>query len=215
VSTACVLKSRNPVLSKSAVLIAGVAAIAVFGASRAQAGPIAWRRDLRRACREAAQCRRPLLVVVGARWCGPCRKMHAETFPNPAVVARVNSQFVPVLLDADAQTNDVKQLGVEAFPTVLVVSPEQKIIGRLTGFQSAAQLNARLASYLPAPFRSSSYRTAPPQPAPELRAPQEHPPLNRPSAAAQKPWGQRMWDAIRASPPRTTLGAAVAFSTGR
>jgi hypothetical protein len=136
--------------------------------------------------------------------------MHAETFPNPALAARVNSQFVPVLLDADAQANDVKQLGVDAFPTVLVVSPEQKVMGRLTGFQSASQLNARLASYQSAPYRARSYRTVPPQLAPQLRVLQY-----QARTADPKPWGERKWDEIRAARPRTTLEAAEAFSTGR
>ena len=38
--------------------------------------------------------------------------MHAETFPNPAVAARVNSEFVPVLLDvATAFHADVIVIG--------------------------------------------------------------------------------------------------------
>jgi len=135
--------------------------------------------------------------------------MHAETFPNPAVAARVNSQFVPVLLDAEAQAADVKRLGVDAFPTVLVVSPEEKVVGRMTGFQSASQLNARLASYQPAPFRRSSFRIAVPRPAPQLRAPRNHLRTTVPET-----WAQRMWDNIRASHALTTLEAAEAFSRG-
>jgi hypothetical protein len=147
--------------------------------------------------------------MVGARWCGPCRKMHAETFPNPAVVARVNSQFVPVLLDAEAQAADVKRLGVDAFPTVLVVSPEEKVVGRLTGFQSASQLNARLATYQTVPARRSSYRIAVPPPEPQLRAPPDQARMPVPET-----WAQRMWDKIRTSHALTTLEAAEAFSHG-
>lgn len=208
-STESVLKSGEPFFSKRTILVACAAIAAVIGCNSAQAGPIAWRRDLRRACREAAQCQRPLLVVVGARWCGPCRKMHAETFPNPAIVARVNSQFVPVLLDAEAQAADVKRLGVDAFPTVLVVSPEEKVVGRLTGFQSASQLNARLATWQPAPIRRSSYRIAVPAPEPQLRFPR-----NQARTAEPETWAQRMWDKIRTSHALTTLEAAEAFSHG-
>ncbi|MGE5194213.1 MAG: thioredoxin family protein [Deltaproteobacteria bacterium] len=228
-STEHVLKSGLSIFSKNSLLLAGAAVAALFGAGRAQAAPIAWNRDLRRATREAVARRRPLLVVVGARWCGPCRKMHSETFPNPAVAARVNSRFIPVLLDADEQPEAVKKLGVDAFPTVLVVSPEQKILGRLTGFQSASQLDAQLASYQPAPVRAAPSRPAQFRPAPyrpandQALSPAPAPFVSFPgqstavAAADTKPWAQRMWDAIRAShsPPRTTLEAAIAFSTGR
>jgi thiol-disulfide isomerase/thioredoxin len=212
------------VLSKKSLLFAGAAIAALFGGGRAQAAPIAWHKDLRRASREAVAGRRPMLVVVGARWCGPCRKMHSETFPSPAVASRVNSQFIPVLLDADEQPDDVRKLGVEAFPTVLVVSPEQKVIGRFTGFQSAAQLATRLASYQPAPSppaqfrpapqRPRPYRALPPAPAPSLSFPGQSTAV---AAAGPKPWAQRMWDAIRERQPnsRSTIDAAIAFSTGR
>jgi thiol-disulfide isomerase/thioredoxin len=165
----------------------------------------------------AAACRRPLLDVVGARWCGPCRRMHSETFPIPAVAARVNSQFIPVLIDADEQPEAVRSLGVDSFPTVLVVSPGQKVLGRLTGFQSAAQRSARLASYQPARQPLLRYRAVPERPAPFHQA-HDHSTEYRPvrPSPENKPWAQRMWDAIRArdARPRTTLEAAIAFSTG-
>ena len=104
-----VRKASFFVLAKKSLLFAGAAIAALFGTGRAQAAPIAWHKDLRRASREAVARRRPMLVVVGARWCGPCRKMHSETFPNPTLAARVNSQFIPVLLDADEQPDQAGQ----------------------------------------------------------------------------------------------------------
>jgi thioredoxin-like negative regulator of GroEL len=123
------------------------------------------------------------LVLIGARWCGSCRKMQVETFANPDVAARINQQFVPVLIDADEQAAVVQRLMVDAFPTVLVISPAQRIIGRFAGFQTASQLDARLASFRP--------------------------------AAVKAPFHRRVWADIQASKPRTTLEAAVAFSTAR
>ena len=61
----------------------------------------------------------------------------------------MNSQFIPVLLDADEQAAVVQKLGVDSFPTVLVISPENKIVGRFTGFQTAPQLQSRLAAFRP------------------------------------------------------------------
>jgi thiol-disulfide isomerase/thioredoxin len=117
--------------------------------SRAQAGPIAWHKDLQAAMRESARQQKPVLVSVGARWCGPCRKMHAETFPNAAFAALVNSQFIPVLIDADEQPAVIQKLGVDSFPTVLVISSANKIVGRFTGFHTASQLQSRLAAFKP------------------------------------------------------------------
>ena len=126
---------------------------AALSVNAAQAAGIAWHSNVQEATRQSAAQNKPLLVMVKARWCGPCHQMLEQTFPNPAVAARVNNQFVPLLIDADEQAAFVQSLGVEAMPTVLVISPQQKITGRLTGFQSANQLDAHLASLTPPAVR--------------------------------------------------------------
>ena len=126
---------------------------AALSVNAAQAAGIAWHSNVQEAMRQSAAQNKPMLVLVKARWCGPCHQMLEQTFPNPAVAARVNNQFVPLLIDADEQAAFVQSLGVEAMPTVLVISPQQKITGRFTGFQSAAQLDARLASLRPPAIR--------------------------------------------------------------
>jgi thioredoxin-like negative regulator of GroEL len=161
-------------------------------AGAAHAAPIAWQKDIRSALRMSAEEDKPLMVMVGAGWCGYCHKMLQQTFPDPALALRVNGQFVPVLLDADEQAELVQKLRVNAMPTVLVISPERKIIGRFAGFQSAGQLAARLA-----PFQRARPAAAP------------RPVESKPA------FHQRMWSAIQAAAPRTTLEAAKAFSAGR
>ena len=99
------------------------------------------------AIRESAKQHKPMLIMVGAEWCGYCHKMLDETFRNPAVATRIKAQFIPVLIDADEQAAYVEKLNVAAMPTVLIVTSDQHVIGRITGFQSAAQLDARLASF--------------------------------------------------------------------
>ena len=138
---------------RGSIGIGVVLLVVAMSASAAQAAGVAWHGNLQEAAQQAAAQHKPLLVMVKARWCGPCHKMLEQTFPNPAVVARINSSFVPVLLDADEQSAVVQSLGIEAMPTVLVISPERKVTGRLTGFQSAAQLDAQLAALTPAPIR--------------------------------------------------------------
>src|SRR5262245_5659527 len=163
-STARFLGPARFELPKTATLIVALAQILVLAPGVVQAAPIAWKCNYREALEESASRRLPVLVVIGAHWCRHCRKMQVETFCNPAVVARVADNFIPLLIDADQQGELVEKLKVSAFPTVLIISPERMIIGRYSGFQSATQLNARLASYQTSPVRRSSYRTAAPRP---------------------------------------------------
>ena len=195
---------------KTATLIVALAQILVLASGVVKAAPpIPWKCDYREALEESASRRLPVLVVIGARWCRHCRRMQAETFCNPTVAARIANHFVALLIDADQQGELVEKLKVSAFPTVLIISPERMIIRRYSGFQSAAQLNARLASCQAEPIRRSSYRPVRPQPALPLR-----PAPDRTASPEPKSWTQRMWDEIRVSHARTTLEAAKAFSYG-
>lgn len=148
-------RSRKLVRFLPLRILTGTAAILLVAmlSSAAQAVGIAWHGNLQEAAQLAAAQHKPMLVMVKARWCGPCHKMLEQTFSNPAVAARINSQFVPVLLDADDHAAAVQSFGVDAMPTVLIISPERKVMGRFTGFQSAAQLGARLAAFTPASIR--------------------------------------------------------------
>ena len=134
-------------LSKTAALLVAVVQMLVLAPGDVRAAPIAWKCDYREALEESASRRLPVLVVFGARWCRYCRKMQAETFANPAVTARLADQFIPLYIDADAQGELVEKFKVSALPTVVIISPERMIVDRCSGFQSAAQLEKRLACY--------------------------------------------------------------------
>jgi thioredoxin-like negative regulator of GroEL len=192
VSADRVLSAFRLIFSKqSAGILAVFLAVPCF-AGAARAAPIAWQKDIRMALRTSSEEGKPLMVMVGAGWCGYCYKMLQQTFPDPALALRVNGQFVPVLIDADEQAELVQKLRVDAMPTVLVISPERRIVGRFAGFQTAAQLAARLARF---------QRTRPaPAPMPMESKPAFH---------------QRAWSAIQAAAPRGTLEAAKDFSASR
>ena len=121
--------------------------IALLSATAAHGAEIAWHKELPVAIRESAKQHKPMLIMVGAEWCGYCHKMQVETFRNPAVATRIKAQFIPLLIDADEQAALVETLNVASMPTVLVVTSDRQVIGRITDFQSAAQLDTRLASF--------------------------------------------------------------------
>ena len=58
-------------------------------------GPEAWER--------AKQLDRPVLLDLGAVWCGWCDLMDRESYSRPEVAAFINANFVAVKVDYDAQ----------------------------------------------------------------------------------------------------------------
>jgi thioredoxin-like negative regulator of GroEL len=110
------------------------------GAGAASAQEVRWRADYAAARKDAAAAGKPLLLDFAAEWCGPCKRMEATTFHTPAVVAAVNAAVVPVRVDADKDAWLVKAAGIQAFPTLILLSPEGKVIARREGFADAAQV---------------------------------------------------------------------------
>lgn len=121
-----------------------------LSSTMAHAAPIVWYKDFNAASRLAAQTHKPMLVMVGAHWCGYCRQMQQQTLQDQSVAQRVTSDFVPVMIDADEQPELTQRLNASELPTVLVMSSDARVLQRMTGFQSAGQLNGQLAAYHPA-----------------------------------------------------------------
>lgn len=100
----------------------------------ADAAGISWRTDLKKAAQESERTGKPILLQFTAEWCGYCHKMLKETFTDKAIAKEINDCFIPVVLDADEHEQAVEAVGIEAFPTTVIISSELNVIGRIQGF---------------------------------------------------------------------------------
>ncbi|MDB5144544.1 MAG: hypothetical protein JWQ66_3257 [Mucilaginibacter sp.] len=92
-----------------------------------------------------------LFVDCDASWCGPCRKMDEETYPDETLGKTMNAQFISVKYQLDKTLHDEqdikrnyadagmldKSYQVNSFPTFLFFNPEGKLIHRAQGFHDA------------------------------------------------------------------------------
>lgn len=128
------------------VLTAATLSVLLIDSARtAGAAPIAWQKDMATAVSTSTATNKPMLVKIGAAWCGYCKKMDREAFANPKVIDHVNGCFVAVSLDADRNKRLVRELAVGSLPTTLIVSPKMKVLARLTGYKTANQLVTEIA----------------------------------------------------------------------
>lgn len=136
------MRHIHSALSNTGCLFAVTALSALlFGsAESAVAAPIVWQKDLAQTVNTSTTTNKPMLVKIGAAWCGYCKKMDRVAFADPKVIDHVNDCFVPVSLDADHNKRLVRELAVESLPTTLIVSPQMKVLARLTGYKTANQL---------------------------------------------------------------------------
>ena len=141
------LRSKNALVN----CLMAVALAAIPAAAQDDGGPdnpvsIEWRSSYRNAADEAARDGKLLLVSITASWCGPCRQMKQLTFTDSRVIEMVQSEFVPLSIDADEHPDLVTGFKVDAYPTTFVVSPDFTILKKMSGFQSASDLVSNLRS---------------------------------------------------------------------
>ncbi len=105
---------------------------------------VRWSTDIEKSLQEASRRNTPLLMEFTASWCGYCKKMEASTFTDPVLSKRINSQFIPVQIDADKHADLVKHLQIKGLPAILVVAPDMSIIESISGYQTADALTRRL-----------------------------------------------------------------------
>jgi thiol:disulfide interchange protein len=101
-------------------------------AGAAQSAAIEWNYDYADGLKKAKEARKPVMVDVFATWCGPCKHLD-ETVFSRADVAEASKAFVTVRIDGDKYPQLVDKLKVEAYPTVLFLTPDGKEIGRSLG----------------------------------------------------------------------------------
>lgn len=95
---------------------------------------------------------RPVVVEMYATWCGWCKKMDKTTFADPEIAALVNEAVYMVKINGETTTpftflgkttngkEMVKALGIQGYPTFLLVDEGQEKIEIVEGYKTAPQL---------------------------------------------------------------------------
>ncbi|WP_163410259.1 thioredoxin family protein [Flavobacterium ajazii] len=74
-------------------------------------------------------------------WCGPCKKMAKEIFPQQTVGEYINANFVSVKMDMEKGEGIelTKTYSVSAYPTLLFIDADGKVVHRSTGAGTAEE----------------------------------------------------------------------------
>ncbi len=176
--------------SRKCVPVGLFVAVAVLGTPAAgSAEEVQWRHDYNSARKEAEEKHRPLMIDFGTENCFWCKRLDALTFHEPAVAAAINEKFIPLKIDADREPTLTSSLGIQSYPTVVLASPDGKILGTVVGFKEAAEfqgiLQKALAIVPAAPVVKAAPPTPPAAPTPPVAA--AAPPAP-PSVAAVADW---------------------------
>lgn len=90
------------------------------------------------ALEEAKKQEKIIFVDAYAVWCGPCKRMAKEVFPNDEVGEFYNRHFISMQIDMERGMGLEfgKQYPVSAFPTLFYIDANGKIVHQVRGAQS-------------------------------------------------------------------------------
>jgi thiol-disulfide isomerase/thioredoxin len=122
--------------------VIATAALALLVAGGAAKSPeIHWVRQFDAALKRAQTVKKPMLVDFWAEWCGWCHRLDQTTYVDPVVV-KMSEDFVPVKVNTEGTPREVavaRRYEVTSLPTIAFLSPQGRLILRLSGFQGPGQ----------------------------------------------------------------------------
>ena len=126
---------------------------------------------------QARQQQRMVIMDLEAVWCHWCHVMEAKTYSHPDVARLINTHFIPVRVDADANPDIAARYGRWGWPATIVFSPEGNEIVKRRGYipiiGMLSMLEAIIADPSPGPSVWHEPKATPASQAalaPELRA---------------------------------------------
>ena len=135
-----------------------IAGFTLLGASAAE---LEWLTDLAQAKSQAkTENKLVLMDFTGSDWCPPCKKLKKDVFSSEEFATFAKAHLVLLEVDfprAKKQSAELKKANqalsekfeIEAYPTVVVLSPEGKQLSKDTGYggTSAKDFVAKLEKF--------------------------------------------------------------------
>lgn len=83
-----------------------------------------------------------IFLDVYATWCGPCKRLKANTFSNEEVGAYYNPNFINVALDGEngEGLRLADKYGVSGYPTLLFIDHTGKVVAATSGYHNPEEL---------------------------------------------------------------------------
>jgi thiol:disulfide interchange protein len=82
-----------------------------------------------------------IFLDIYATWCGPCKKLKANTFSNTEVGSYYNQNYINVAFDGEQGEGAMlmQKYGLRSFPSLLFIDGNGKVVGQTVGYHNPSQ----------------------------------------------------------------------------
>ncbi len=97
------------------------------------------------ALKEAQKTGKLIFIDAYTDWCGPCKKMAATSFMDEEVAKLYNSKFINMKVEMEKSADGpmiAQKYSVRAYPSLLYINGDGKVVKYSVGYQTAEQLIA-------------------------------------------------------------------------
>lgn len=97
--------------------------------------------SLKNALKKASSENKNILLYISAKWCGPCKSMDKNVFPNEMVGKEIAKSYVPIEIDGESWrgTPIVKEFNIHGYPTFIILNTDRKMLRQGIGYMDISK----------------------------------------------------------------------------
>jgi thiol:disulfide interchange protein len=137
------IKNSIVIASLSVMVIVLFSFVHSSSANKLSGGIKFSKMSISKAMGQAKKSGKIIFIDVHTSWCGPCKEMARTTFQDGEVAKAFNDKFINLKIDAEQDEDGpaiAKKYAVNAYPTLLWVNSEGKLVKKVVGKQSKDKL---------------------------------------------------------------------------
>lgn len=101
-----------------------------------------------KALEQAKKEKKLVFVDFFTTWCGPCKMLDKTTWQDPKVIRWLTENTIPLKIDAEKEVELAKRYGVRAYPTMVFIKPDGKILDTIIGYHPPEKFLPKAVAYL-------------------------------------------------------------------